>query len=423
MREPKSKTYSGQQDYGWFERFVINVLQRYARGASADRIFTKYAGLPNDVIATRYIAMQARVSLLAGTVSALFVSAAQLVAGAAALGEVALPVIATPIAISTLAITLPTALVVFCGEMVFTSRLQIRAAYDLSLLYRVPLNPDDPEDLWDIFLIGLGAKGGESVAHTIQQLVPKITAQQVRKLLRGGLVRRRFQDWAAKNLSREFARRYLAEGFLLKFAVPGVSVFLGAGWNYFTTMGIGRAVQRRVRGHGMSIEYIDQLNIDRNVVPELVLATALNAISHDTRIAENELIAYKHLSSRLQELHPGFDPQNLASHWTDQDYWMSQVAMVQDKEVQQIIFSVFETMAILDGRIERAEVKLLKRLGELSGMDFDKAGLRKRAQLFHVRPRGFACRVIALIIGISVMFLLLACLVTTILLVKDVIGR
>jgi len=370
--------------------------------------------------------VQARVALLAGAVSALIVSTAQLASGAAALGEVALPVIATPVAVSTLLITVPTMLLVFGGEMAFTVRLQVRTAYDLCLLYGVPLDPDDPEDLWNIFLIGLGVKGGESVTHAIQQLMPKITAQQARKLLRGGLIRRRLQDWAAKNLSREFARRYLAEGFLLKLAVPGVSIFLGAGWNYFTTVGVGRAVQGRMRGRGLSSECIDQLEIADKAAPELVLATALNVISLDTHISDNELTAYKRLGSRLQEIHSDFDPQNLVGHWAEQGYWLSKVAMVQDMDVQSTILSAFETMAILDGRIERAEIKLLKQLAKLLGIEIDKSRLKKlkeRAKIFHVRPRGLACRIVALMIGIGILLLSCACFVTMILLVRGAIGQ
>ena len=152
-------------------------------------------------------------------------------------------------------------------------------------------------------------------------------------------------------------------------------------------------------------------------LPELVLATALNVISLDTRISENELTAYKRLGSRLQEIHSDFDPQNLVGHWAEQDYWLSRVAMVQDTDVQSTILSVFETVAILDGRIERAEIKLLRQLAKLFGVEINKNHLKERARIFYVRPRGLACRIVALIIGIGVLLLSCACLVTVILLV------
>jgi uncharacterized tellurite resistance protein B-like protein len=218
----------------------------------------------------------------------------------------------------------------------------------------------------------------------------------------------------------------LTEGFLLKLAVPGVSIFLGAGWNYFTTMGIGRAVQGRMRRRGMSSECIDRLEIADKAAPELVLATALNIISLETRASENELTAYKRLGSRLQEIHSDFDPQGLESHWAEQGYWLSKVAMVHDVDAQNTILSVFETIAILDGRIERAESKLLKQLAKLLGVEIDKNHLKKlreRAKIFYVRPRGLACRISALIIGIGVLLSGSACLVTMILLVKRAIGQ
>ena len=100
--------------------------------------------------------------------------------------------------------------------------------------------------------------------------------------------------------------------------------------------------------------------------------------------------------------------------------------MTQNTDVQSTILSVFETMAILDGRIERAETKLLKQLAKLFGVEIDKNRLKKlkeRAKIFYVQPRGLACRVVALIIGIGVLLLSCTCLVTMILLVRGAIGQ
>ena len=138
---------------GRFEHFVINILRRYASSATADRIFAKYAGLPRDIVADRYIKQQARVAALAGAVSSAAITGAVLLSGAAVVSTVGIP---------ALAVTLPAGIAVFGAEMAYTLRLQVRTAYDLCLLYGTPLDPDDPEDLWNIFLIGLGVKGGES---------------------------------------------------------------------------------------------------------------------------------------------------------------------------------------------------------------------------------------------------------------------
>ena len=400
--------------YGWFGRFVIEVLRRYASTSSADRIFGKYGGLPKDVVADRYIRQQARVAGLAGAVSSLVITGGTALSGASLITGVGIP---------ALAITIPVGIAAFGAEMAYTLRLQVRAAYDLCLLYGVPLNADDPEDLWDIFLIAMGIQGGESIGRAIQQLIPKITQGQLRRLLRTGLIRRKVQAWVAKHISREIARRYLAEGFLLKVAVPGVSVVLGAGWNYLSTIGIGRAVKARVRGRGMSAARIDRLVIPAEAPPELILATAVNALTVNRRIHENGMAAYKQLSVRLQEAHPDFDPQNLDGEWVDRSYWFSQVAAVQDVETQEAILAVAETIVTLDGRISRAEAKLLRRLNRLFGFEFDRRRIKMQAEPFYVRPPGRSCRLVALGLAVIVGLSSLSCLVLLILLALGWINR
>jgi len=395
--------------HGWFEQFVINILRRYASSATADRILGKYAGLPRDIVADRYIEQQARVAALAGAVSSAAITGAVLLSGAAVVSTVGIP---------ALAITLPAGIAAFGAEMAYTLRLQVRTAYDLCLLYGVPLDPDDPEDLWDIFLIGLGVKGGESVGRAIQQLVPKITQQQVRRLLRKGLIRRKMQGWFAKNVSREIAARYLAEGFLLKVAVPGVSIVLGAGWNYVSTLGIGRGVRSRVRGTGMTIEHVNQLQLPIDVPPEAILATALNVIAATPRVHENEMAAYRQLGARIQELHPEFDPQTLGGAWVDQEQWLSQLATIHEVDEQKAILAVAETMAILDGRVRRPEARLLRQLHRLLGVKFDRHHLKAQADRFYVRPPGQACRIVAVVIGIALVFALFACAVGVVLLAR-----
>jgi len=395
--------------HGWFEKFVINILRRYASSATADRVFAKYAGLPRDIVAEQYIKQQARVAALAGAVSSAAITGAVLLSGAAVVSTVGIP---------ALAITLPAGIAAFGAEMAYTLRLQVRAAYDLCLLYGVPLDPDDPEDLWNIFLIGLGVKGGESVGRAIQQLVPKITQQQVRRVLRAGLIRRRIQNWFAKNVSREIAARYLAEGFLLKVAVPGVSIALGAGWNYVSTLGIGRGVRSRVRGTGMSIERVNQLELPLDVPPEAILATALNVIATTSRVHENEMAAYRRLGARIQELHPEFDPQALGDTWLDQEQWLSQLATIDGIDEQEAILAVAETMAVLDGRVRRPEATLLKKMCRLFGVKFDRRRLNAQADRFYVRPPGQACRIVALVIGIVLVLALFTCLAGAILLAR-----
>ena len=386
--ESKSKSASNQSE-DWFTRLMNETLKRYAKNASTDYLVQKYPGLPKDIIAERYIAQQARMAALAGAASATVVSGS--IIGSAALAS-------TGVGVPALAITIPTGIAAFAVETGYTVRLQIRTAYDLCNLYGLSINPDDPEDVQEIFAMGMGIKAGELTGNALQRLAPGIAMQQTRSFMRTGLIRRKFQDWASKSLSREIARRYFSEKFLLNAVVPGISIFLAAGWNYYFTKGLARTVQARVRGRGMGIEYMREIQIPVEARPELLLASALNIMGADSRVSENELVAYKELAAGLRKLHPDFVPENLGSQWGDADYWLAKMASVEE-ETRKAVYAISETMTIVDGRIGRKEVKRLKQVARLVGTQVDTARLKMRARPFYVAPAGRGCSIAAWIIG------------------------
>lgn len=408
-----SNGFKQEQPKGWFERLIVETLERYANNVSAERLAKKYPGLPKNIIAERYIRQQARVAALAGGASALVVSGAVALSGFELVSTVGIP---------ALAITVPVGVLAFGGELAYTLRLQIKTAFDLCNLYGVSVNPNDPEDLQQIFALGMGMKAGELTANAFQKIAPGIVTQQTRSFLRTG-IRRGLQEWASKNLSRDFARRYLAEGFLLKAIVPGFSVVLGAGWNYLSTVSIGQAVQVRVRSRGLSIEYINEIPLSANVNPNLILATALVILTADDRIQENEIVAYSQLANRLRELHPDFVPENIEGQWIVTDEWLAQTTKIEDSEAQQTIYSTAETIAILDGQLGRSETKLLKRMAKLFGLKYDENRLKARAKPFYAAPAGRGCRFAALVIAIILLLAVCACSVSAFLVAGQFIAK
>jgi hypothetical protein len=388
MAENSKSQSASNESQGWFSRLVTETLKRYAKNASTDYLIKKYPGLSKDIIAERYITQQARMAALAGAASATVISGA-------ALGSAAL--IPTGGALG-LAITIPVGIAAFVGEVSYTLRLQTRTAYDLCNLYGLSVNPDDPEDVMEIFALGMGIKTGELTGSVIQRLAPLVAEQQTRKFFRTG-IRRNFQTWASKNLSNKFARKILAEKFLLNAVVSGISILLAGGWNYYFTKGLGRMVQARVRGRGMGSECAHDIQIPIQASPELLLASALNIISADSRVSENELAAYKQLADDLRRLHPDFVPENLGSQWGDADNWIEKITSIEDEETRKAVYAICETMTIVNGRVGRKEVKQLKQIAKLVGTQVDNARLKMRTRPFYVKPAGRGLRVVASIIG------------------------
>jgi hypothetical protein len=389
MSDESTSQSAANQPRDWFARLMTETLKRYARKASTDYLVQKYPGLPKDIIAERYIAQQAWAAALAGVVSATVISGA-------AFGSFALA--SSGVGVPGLAITLPIGIAAFAVETGFTVRLQIRTAYDLCNLYGLSVNPDDPEDVQEIFAMGMGIKVGELTGNALQRLAPGVAMQQARGLMRTG-IRSRFQNWASKNLSSAIARRYLTEKFLLTAFVPLISMILAGSWNYYFTKGLGRTVQARVRGRGMGIEFIHDIQIPIQARPELLLASALNIMGADSRVSENELAAYKELAAGLRKLHPDFVPENLGSQWSDADNWLAKIAGVEDGETRKAVYAISEIMTIVDGQVGRKEVKRLKQIARLVGMKVDEARLKMRARPFYVEPAGRGCSIVASIIG------------------------
>lgn len=413
MTEARKASSASRPPRDWFSRLLTETLKKYAGKASTTYLIQKYPGLPKDVIAERYISQQARAAALVGATSAAVV-------GAAVVGSAAL--VSSGVGIPALAITVPVWVTAFAVEAGYTVRLQIRTAYDLFNLYGLSVDPDDPEDVQEIFAMGMGIKAGELTSSAFQKLAPEVAKQQIRSVMRTG-IRRKFQDWASKKLSRQFARKYLSEKFLLNAVVPGVNIILAAGWNYYFTKGLGSMVQARVRGRGLGVEYIHEIPLPVHARPELLLASALNIMGADERVSENEIAAYKELAARLKALHPGFVPENLGSQWGDANNWLAKVAGDEDAETRKAVFSIAEIMTVVDGRVGRKELKRLNQIAGLVGTQIDKARLKIRARPFYVEPAGRGCSIAAMVIGAFLLFGLCAGSISLWLLAEQLLQR
>jgi hypothetical protein len=105
------------------------------------------------------------------------------------------------------------------------------------------------------------------------------------------------------------------------------------------------------------------------------------------------------LAAGLRKLHPDFVPENLGSQWGDADNWLAKIASVEDEETRKAVYTIAETMTIVDGRVGRKEVKRLKQIATLVGAQVDTARLKARARPFYVVPAGRGCSIAAWIIG------------------------
>jgi len=117
-------------------------------------------------------------------------------------------------------------------DLVYVTRLQLRLAYDVAVLYRIPLDLDDPDDLWKLIRVALMIKGGEMVREGALKVVPAIVRPVVKRYYSGPVLN------AAKGLP--VVGKYLLQRNAIKVGIPLVGVPVAVVLNRYTTLVAGR---------------------------------------------------------------------------------------------------------------------------------------------------------------------------------------
>src|SRR5690606_31170247 len=125
------------------------------------------------------------------------------------------------------------------ADLVFTTQIQLRLAHDISVLYGVQLDMDDPEDLWQLIRVAFVVEAGDAGRGVAAKAVSAFVRPVLKKIVRGGTLS------AVKSLP--VVGKYLLQRNIIKFGIPAVGVPVSAGVNYWSTRVAGahaRAVFR-----------------------------------------------------------------------------------------------------------------------------------------------------------------------------------
>lgn len=135
----------------WFAKLLTFSLDKYVQKVNADYFRGKYPNLPPDAIVQARIKLAAKYAGIEGSLTAAAYSTAVIATLGSAGG-------ASPV-------TGPAGLTAFGVDLVYASQLQLRLAYDIAVLYGVPLDLDDPEDLWKLIRIAFAIQVGEDAGN------------------------------------------------------------------------------------------------------------------------------------------------------------------------------------------------------------------------------------------------------------------
>jgi tellurite resistance protein len=324
---------------GWFTKLLAHALSSYTDKVNWQYFQEQYKGVPADGIVDQRIKMAARYAALEGGLSA----SAYTAAIAVTLGSLGG---ASPA-------TVPAAIVTLMIDVAFITQLQIRLAYDIAVLYRVPLDTSDPEDLWKLIRVAFTIKSGEFVREGVIKAVPPLTRQLIKKYFSGSVLA------AAKGLP--FVGKKLLQRNVIKIGIPGVGVPLAVLVNRYTTLVAGRHAQAVFRNEARVIEIAEGLS-RRSQHPQLMLWVAWLVIMADQKISDDEALLMRRLVRLARDQHQVVDEQ--LAHLVDVD--PTEVWHRLDAESGDLsdILDLANRVARVDGDINARERAIITELQE-----------------------------------------------------------
>ncbi len=341
---------------GWFAKLVKFSLDQYVREVDASYFETKYPGLPADALVQARLQLAARYASIEGAISAGAYTGA--VAATIGTGGGASP------------LTLPAAGVSFVLDLLYMSNLQLRLAYDISVLYRVPLDLADPEDLWKLIRIAFAIKGGEAGREALGKGVPVLVRPIIKKIFSGSTLT------AAKSLP--VVGRYLLQRNIIKFAIPAVGVPLSMAVNYWSTRVAGNQAVKVFRQEARIVEAARRMT-ERTVHHSELLWVLWLIIKSDALIHENERLLLKHVTALVGDLDSELSAIAGLKSTIDVDQktvWSMLAAASGDLEA---LYDAAVVAAAIDGKINVNELTNLRKLAEYCSVTFDEDAIRKMA--------------------------------------------
>ena len=323
----------------WFTKLAAHAMNSYTQKVDWQYFQDRYAGVPADAIVDQRIKMAARYAALEGGLSA----GAYTATVAATIGSLGG---ASPA-------TVPAAVATMMVDVAFLSQLQLRLAYDISVLYRVPLDVHDPEDLWKLIRVAFTIKSGEAANKTVVKAVPALVRPLVKRFYSGSALT------AGKALP--VVGKHLLQRNVIKIGIPLVGVPLAVLLNRYTTLLAGRHARAVFRNEARVIEIAEGMS-ERSRHPQLMLWAAWLVIMSDKKIADDEALLMRHLVRLVRDQQQVVDEQ--LAHLVDID--PAEVWRRLDAEPGDLsdLLDVADRVAAVDGAVNAREKAVISELRE-----------------------------------------------------------
>ena len=323
----------------WFIALLQKVIQSYDRNARAEYFQQKYPGLTPDEIADVLIPVTVKYATIAGAITGAAATANQIAA------------------LSSAGMTIAVMAGAIGAEMVYLARIQMRLVLDLSVVYDLQLDPDDPEDILMVFGYALGVAPVEMVGKGLQVAARGGTHYAVKKYVSKGTLK------AIQDFGKRIGIRILQKS-ILKYTVPVVSAVVGSSYNYVATKSVGGIAKNHLKNRGKVTEELRQLVSRQNTYDIAFPAAAMYMAKLDGDFSAKEQELYRAILSRMSfEEHTQAEFKKLMA---DEGNIIIAIAQIEDDEIRSSLVEVLVLMAIYDGElVEKERDFLTKTAAEL----------------------------------------------------------
>lgn len=336
----KSLTIEDVKSGQWFIALLHKVVQSYDRNATAVYFQQKYPGLTPDEIADILIPITVKYATLAGAVTGAAATANQIAA------------------LSSAGMTIAVMAGAIGAEMVYLARIQMRLVLDLSVVYDLQLEPDDPEDILMVLGYAMGVAPVEIVGKRLQVATQRGSQYAIKKYVSKGTLK------AIQKLGKPIGLKILQKS-VIKYTIPVVSTVVGSSYNYIATKSVGRIAKSHLKNRGKVTEELRQLVSRQNTYDLAFPAAAMYMAQIDGEFSAKEKEFYRALLSRLS-----FDEYTQAEFkklMADEGTIVNAMAQIEDDEIRNSLVEVLVLMAIYDGELlEKERDFLTKTAAELN---------------------------------------------------------
>lgn len=338
------------KDGSWFNEFIRAMLDTYAQkiidGGGVAFFRRKYPGLTQEQIAVKLCDLATRYAALAGGASG-FTSSAAVAATFGTLGG------AGPVAI-------PASIAALSAEMFYTTRLQIRLIYDLSIIYGYPIDLTDPEDLYRAFAMAYGlAFTTGNAGFAIKTATPEVARTYLRGLMYGHMAAVR--QVAIRVLGPEIGKK-ITQRALLRASVPVVGIGLSATWNYVSTGHMAEQARAELRARGKVRDAVRALGAEIRQYPQqtgLALEAILTIATADEVFDQYEQEVYRYIIQDAQ-----LAPEVLESLEQRVDFQPASIEQrlrsLNDPSLCNALANCLKLVAAADGSIHINEASLVR---------------------------------------------------------------